>query len=41
MNINGYEMMTTSWQDFNIADKFGVAAIKDTYKRAYKILECI
>lgn len=35
MNINGYETMTTFWQDFSIADKFGVAAIKDTYKRAF------
>ena len=35
MNINGYETITTFWQDFNIADKFGVAAIKDTYKRAF------
>lgn len=33
--INGYEMTTTFWQDFSIADKFGVAAIKDTYKRAF------
>lgn len=23
------------WQDFTIADKFGVSAIKDTYKRAF------
>lgn len=26
---------TTFWQDFDIADKFGVAAIKDTYNRAF------
>lgn len=24
------------WQDFTIADKFGVSAIKDTYKRAFE-----
>lgn len=35
MNINGYETMTTFWQDFSIADKFGITAIKDTYKRAF------
>ena len=35
MNINGYETMTTFWSDFSIADKFGVEAIKDTYKRAF------
>lgn len=26
---------TTFWMDFTIADKFGVEAIKDTYKRAF------
>lgn len=36
MNINGYETMTTFWQDFTIAEKFGVAAIKDTYSRAFE-----
>ena len=35
MNINGYETMTTFWNDFSIADKFGVTAIKDTYNRAF------
>lgn len=35
MNINGYETMTSFWSDFTIADRFGVAAIKDTYKRAF------
>ena len=32
----GYEQKTTFWMDFSIADHFGVAAIKDTYKRAFK-----
>lgn len=36
MNINGYETQTTFWNDFTIADKFGIFAIKDTYKRAFK-----
>ena len=35
MNINGYETITTFWQDFTIADKFDVSAIKDTYKRVF------
>ena len=36
MTVYGYTTMTTFWQDFSIADAFGVAAIKDTYKRAFK-----
>ena len=32
----GYEEKTTFWSDFSIADAFGVVAIKDTYKRAFK-----
>ena len=35
MNFNGYETITTFWDDFSIADKFGVNAIKDTYNRAF------
>ena len=31
----GYEQKTTFGMDFSIADKFGIAAIKDTYKRAF------
>lgn len=34
--MNGYEMTTTFWTDFSIADAFGINAIKDTYKRAFK-----
>lgn len=30
-----YDFKTTFWQDFTIADKFGIEAIKDTYKRAF------
>lgn len=33
---NGYETKTTFWQDFSIADAFGEAAVRDTYKRAFK-----
>ena len=36
MNINGYETMTTFWNDFTIADAFGASAIKDTYNRAFE-----
>ena len=32
---NGYEMTTTFWDDFTIADIFGADAIRDTYKRAF------
>lgn len=32
----GYEPKTTFWRDFSIADRFGVFAIKDTYKRAFE-----
>jgi hypothetical protein len=32
---NGYEVKTTFWSDFTIADAFGVDAIKDTYKNAF------
>ena len=33
--LNAYEPKTTFWMDFSIADKFGINAIKDTYKRAF------
>ena len=32
--MTGYEPKTTFWDDFMIAEKFGVDAIRDTYKRA-------
>lgn len=35
MAENGYELQTTFWEDFSIADRFGIAAIKDTFKRAF------
>lgn len=34
--LTGYKPITTFWSDFSIADAFGVAAIKDTYNRAFK-----
>ena len=34
--LTGYKPITTFWEDFSIADAFGVDAIKDTYKRAFE-----
>ena len=31
----GYEVRTTFYEDFSIADAFGADAVKDTYKRAF------
>lgn len=33
---DNFEFQTTFWQDFTIADKFGLYAIEDTYNRAFK-----
>lgn len=35
MAENGYEVQTTFWEDFSIADRFGTSAIKDIYNRAF------
>lgn len=35
MAENGYDLQTTFWEDFSIADRFGISAIKDTYNRAF------
>ena len=32
----GYTQITTFYSDFSIADNFGIDAVKDTYKRAFK-----
>lgn len=34
--LTGYHPITTFYLDFSIADKFGLEAIKDTYKRAFE-----
>lgn len=34
--MTGYKPKTTFYEDFSIADRFGVAAVKDTYKRALR-----
>ena len=31
-----YNLKTTFWDDFSIADHFGTFAIEDTYNRAFK-----
>ena len=33
--MNGYEFKTTFWEDFTIADHFGLLAIEDTFNRAF------
>lgn len=30
----GVESCTTFWEDFGIADRFGIKAVKDTYERS-------
>ena len=35
MELNGYECVTTLYQDFTIADAFGVDAVRDTYNRVF------
>lgn len=35
MMLGFYETKTTFWQDFTIADRFGAAAVRDTFKRAF------
>lgn len=32
---NGYTLTTTFWDDFSIADHFGINAVKDTFNRAF------
>lgn len=32
----GYELKTTFWDDFSIADDFGPSAVRNTYKRAFE-----
>ena len=34
--MTGYKPITTYYEDFSIADAFGVDAIKDTYHRAFE-----
>lgn len=34
--MTGYEPKTTFWQDFSIAERFGLEAIQDTFNRAFE-----
>ena len=34
--MTGYKPQTTFYTDFSIADRFGIGAIKDTFKRAFE-----
>ena len=36
MKENGNEVKTTFWEDFSIAERFGLSAIQDTFNRAFK-----
>lgn len=31
----GYKPITTFWEDFSIADRFGESAVRDTFNRAF------
>ena len=33
MRFLDYECQTTFWEDFTIADEFGLEAVRDTYSR--------
>lgn len=33
---HNYECITTFWDDFAIADRFGIKAVKDTFRRAFR-----
>lgn len=33
---NGYTLQTTFWNDFTIADAFGLTAVRDTFNRSFR-----
>lgn len=35
LSETGYETKTTFWDDFSIAERFGIYAIEDTFNRAF------
>ena len=39
--MTGYEPQTTFYEDFSIADMFGISAIKDTYKRGLETCKAL
>ena len=39
--ITGYKPLTTFYEDFSIADRFGYDAVRDTCKRGYETAEAL
>ena len=39
--MTGYKPQTTFYEDFSIADAFGISAIKDTYKRGLETCQAL
>ena len=39
--VFGYKQITTFFEDFSIADNYGLEAIKDTYKRGFKTAKAL
>lgn len=39
--MTGYHPKTTFYEDFSIADAFGIAAVKDTYKRGLRTAQAM
>lgn len=39
--ITGYKPITTFYEDFSIADRFGYAAVKDTCRRGWKTAQAL
>ena len=39
--MTGYEPQTTFYEDFSIADAFGMSAVKDTFKRGLETAEAL
>ena len=36
MKENGYDVVTTFWEDFSAADIYGIPAVRDTFNRAFE-----
>ena len=39
--MTGYKPQTTFYEDFSIADAFGISAVKDTYKRGLETAQAL
>lgn len=39
--MTGYKPQTTFYEDFSIADAFGISAVKDTYKRGIETAKAL